>query len=66
MRVRYLVSEAGPRHDYQPGDIIDLPSRDAKLAIRAGKAELVKEPAEAAIRTAAQNTSLPRPRGREV
>jgi hypothetical protein len=66
MLVRYLVSEAGPRHDYQPGQIIDLPARDAKLAIRVGKAELVKESAENAARTGGENASMPHSRGREA
>lgn len=64
--VRYLVSEAGTLTDRQVGDILDLPDREAKLAIRAGKAEAVKQPAEAATRTASQNASMPRARGREV
>jgi hypothetical protein len=66
MLVKYLVSEAGTITDRQPDEIYDLPEKEARLAIRAGKAELVKKPAETATRTASQNASMPRARGREV
>lgn len=65
MLVRYLVSEAGMLTDRQVGELYDLPDREARLAIKTGKAELVKAPAEAATRTISQNAAMSRPRGRE-
>ena len=43
MRIKFLVGVAGLRYAYAPGEVADIPRRDAERWIEAGVAEPVGE-----------------------
>ena len=43
MKVKLLVSRAGPAGAFNRGDIIDVPAAEAESIVAAGHAELVRE-----------------------
>ena len=65
MKVRMKTIAAGPKGTRQPGDVIDVPAKEAKTLIAGGFAEAVEGPAKP--KAAKKETAAdPQAKGREI